>query len=84
MKLKWRIARNLYLAFAILLFALYCLKGFHRFGHFTQAENWQVIGRFALFAALGAVMPTVLVMLGVFSNTWFPRGFRRNKPDRLT
>jgi hypothetical protein len=71
MHLNARIAIKLYLAFAILCFVEFCFEGFSSFGHFATKENWNSVLHYLAFGAGGAIYPTGLVMLGVWSNSWF-------------
>ena len=83
MKAKARIAFFLFLAFSGLMFAYYCFAEWQTFGHFAEAGNWKSLGRGLLFGMESSVFPTLIVMLGVFSNQWFPKGFPANKTTKV-
>jgi hypothetical protein len=83
MKAKARIAFFLFITFSGLMFGYYCFAEWPTFGHFMEADNWKSLGRGLLFGMGSSVFPTLIVMLGVFSNQWFPRGFLANHATKV-
>jgi hypothetical protein len=82
MSLNARIAVWMYLAFTIFGFVEFCYVGFSNFGHFATRENWISLLQGLAFGARNAISLTVLVMLGVWSNSWFKAGIARRAQRR--
>jgi O-antigen/teichoic acid export membrane protein len=83
MHLTARIALWTYIAFAIFGFVVFYLEGFNNFGPFAARENWISLLHGLAFAAGNAIVPTVLVMLGVWSNSWFKASIARRAERRF-
>ncbi len=83
MHVKARIAITMCLTFVVLHWLLIGFEGFNGFGHFANRENWLFLLRVVVLGATNAVVPTGLVMLGVWSNSWFKDGIERRAQRRL-
>jgi hypothetical protein len=83
MHLNARIAIWMYLAFAILGFVVFYIKGLNNFGQFAARDASTSLLHALGFGAGSAVFPTILVMLGVWSNSWFKAGIARRAERRF-
>jgi|GEM_PF-5332729 len=80
---KAYIAIRVYLALALVLTVMFCFSDFAHLGHFARRENWLSLLNVMLMGAGNAMVPTGLVMLGVWSNSWFKAGIERRAQRRF-